>query len=35
LQFIYTLAPEDFRSVVSQPLKRFYLRTTLSCVGTG
>ncbi len=35
MQFINTLVPEDFRSVVSQPLKRFYLCTTLSCVGTG
>ena len=35
MQFINTLVPEDFRSVVSKPLKRFYLCTTLSCVGTG
>ena len=27
--------PEDFRSAVSEPRERFYLRTTLSYVGTG
>jgi MFS family permease len=35
MQLFATLVPEDFREVVSKPLKRFYLCTTLSCVGTG
>jgi MFS family permease len=30
-----TLVPADFRAVLSKPLKRFYLCTTLSCVGYG
>jgi MFS family permease len=30
-----TLVPADFRAVLSKPLKRFYLCTTLSCVGGG
>jgi predicted MFS family arabinose efflux permease len=30
-----TLVPQDFRGVVTKPLKRFYLCTTLSCVGSG
>jgi MFS family permease len=35
MQLLKTLMPEDFRDVVSKPLKRFYLCTTLSCVGSG
>ncbi len=35
MRFINTLVPEDFRCVVSKLLKRFYLRATLSRVGTG
>jgi hypothetical protein len=35
LQLFATLVPENFRGVVSEPLERFYLCTTLSYVGTG
>ena len=35
MQLFDTLVPADFRAVLSKPLKRFYLCTTLSCVGYG
>jgi MFS family permease len=35
MQLFSTLVPEEFRVAVTRPLKRFYLCTTLSCVGTG
>jgi MFS family permease len=35
VQLFSTLVPADFRVVVTKPLKRFYLCTTLGCVGTG
>jgi len=35
MQLFSTLVPEDFRVVVTKPLRRFYLCTTLSCVGFG
>jgi hypothetical protein len=35
MQFINTLVPDDFRSMANKPQERFYLRATLSCVGTG
>jgi MFS family permease len=35
VQLLDTLVPQDFRVVVTRPLKRFYLCTTLSCVGFG
>jgi MFS family permease len=35
MQLFDTLVPADFRAVLSKPLKRFYLCTTLSCVGFG
>jgi hypothetical protein len=33
MQLLSTLVPEDFRAVMSTPLKRLYLCTTISCVG--
>jgi MFS family permease len=35
MQLLNTLVPEDFREVVTKPLKRFYLCTVLSCIGFG
>jgi MFS family permease len=35
MQSFPTLVPEDFRSVLSKPLRRLYLCVTLSCVGAG
>jgi MFS family permease len=35
MPLLNTLVPADFRSVVTGPLRRFYLCITLACVGSG
>ena len=35
MALLNTLVPADFRAAVTKPLQRFYLCTTLSCIGNG
>ncbi|MGA2295086.1 MAG: MFS transporter [Acidimicrobiales bacterium] len=35
MRWLSTLVPEEFRAVLSKPLKRLYLCVALSCVGAG